>query len=119
MNLTIKEAYLAMYCMMENFYKITKVDDLGALLGSFNPYLFEGGMPADDAAWDDWKSCVEKVSTQDYLSEKQAYDAMILIIKLYNDKFGFELKEVLIYLEQGIEENIKTWQECCRLQSVS
>lgn len=98
-----------MYCIMEKYYKRTNLDDLGALLGSFNPYLFEGGMPADDAVWGDWKKCVRMVTTRESLTESEAFCAMIFILELYNNEFGFEIDELLFYLKEKSVTN--SWQE--------
>lgn len=67
MNLTLKQAYLVMFCMMDTYYERTKLDDISALLGSFNPYLFEGKISAEPAVWSDWVNCVKKITSHDYL----------------------------------------------------
>jgi len=59
-NLTLLEAYKAMYAFLDNYYfKMNQPDEIGALLGDLRilPY----GKPVDPAAWDDWLVAVQKV----------------------------------------------------------
>lgn len=58
-NITIKQAYLAMYYFLDGLYQRTNSDDLAGFLGGFR--LLADGMPADAAAWEDWVQAVNKV----------------------------------------------------------
>lgn len=51
-NLTIQEAYAAMYKYLELLYQMTGSDDLGGILGGMS--LLPDGGTADPAAWNDW-----------------------------------------------------------------
>ena len=62
MELSLEEAYLAMFYMLDEYYNSTKNDDLGALLSSLNPYLFIDSISADSAAWSDWIDIVSEVT---------------------------------------------------------
>lgn len=62
MQLTEEEAYQAMFKFLENYYFLTKADDVGGLLGSMN--IIEDGKPLDIAMWHDWLKCVEEVKKQ-------------------------------------------------------
>ena len=57
-NLTIKEAYKAMYFFLENLYKRTKSEDLAEFLGSMS--LLKDKLPADPAMWNDWLQAIKK-----------------------------------------------------------
>ncbi|MGD1901946.1 MAG: hypothetical protein ACFB9N_06875 [Geitlerinemataceae cyanobacterium] len=59
MNLDYKEAYLAMYEFLNDFYDRTKSDEVGGLLGEMS--LLGDGSTADPAAWEDWLRCIEKI----------------------------------------------------------
>lgn len=59
-SLTKREAYAAMYAFLEQVYRRTGSDDLGALLGGMS--LLKDGGTADPAAWEDWEEAVRKVS---------------------------------------------------------
>lgn len=49
-----------MYAFLEQVYRRTGSDDLGALLGGMS--LLKDGGTADPAAWEDWEEAVRKVS---------------------------------------------------------
>jgi hypothetical protein len=61
--LTTKQAYLAMYQFLVDFYRRTKSDDVGSLLGGMS-YL-EDGHTADPAVWADWVNCVQKTLSEE------------------------------------------------------
>lgn len=56
-NLSEHEAYSAMFAFLENRYRLTESDDLGALLGSMS--LLPGGGTADPAIWEDWLKAIK------------------------------------------------------------
>ena len=60
-ELTLNQAYLAMYSFLDAHYQRTKADDVGALLGSMS-YLPDGG-PADPAIAEDWRAAVQAALT--------------------------------------------------------
>src|SRR4051812_193186 len=58
-QITVHEAYAAMYRYLERVYELTGADDVGGLLGSMS--LLPDGQTADPAAWTDWIRAVEEV----------------------------------------------------------
>ncbi|MFK8031986.1 MAG: hypothetical protein AB8G18_17280 [Gammaproteobacteria bacterium] len=58
-TLTVKQAYLAMYSFLENYYTVTKSDEIGGLLGSMS--LLSDGVTADPAISQEWQEAVAKV----------------------------------------------------------
>jgi len=56
--LTEKEAYLAMFSFLEDYYKRTKSDEVGSMLSGM--CLMNDGEPMDSAYWKEWKQSVEK-----------------------------------------------------------
>ncbi len=61
MNLNEKQAFLAMFYFLDDYYDKTSSDEIGSLLGDLS--LLPDGKPADPAAWEDWKKAVRKVFT--------------------------------------------------------
>jgi hypothetical protein len=57
MNLTGKQAYLAMFSFLEAEYLLTSSDEIGGLLGSMS--LLPDGSTADPAVKDQWKEAVD------------------------------------------------------------
>ena len=59
-NLTLIEAYKAMYGFLSSYYfQMNKPNEIGALLGDLR--ILPDGEPVDPAAWDDWLEAVQKV----------------------------------------------------------
>jgi hypothetical protein len=56
-QITVREAYTAMYLYLERVYGFTGSDDVGGLLGSLS--LLPDGQPADPAAWTEWTRAVK------------------------------------------------------------
>lgn len=46
-----------MFAFLENRYRLTESDDIGALLGSMS--LLPGGGTADPAIWEDWLNAIK------------------------------------------------------------
>ena len=55
-NLTVEEAYQAMFNMLERYYARAASDDIGGLLGDMS--LLEDGTSADPAMMSEWVDCV-------------------------------------------------------------
>ncbi|WJY20383.1 hypothetical protein QTA57_10945 [Fontisubflavum oceani] len=62
-RLSPEQAYLAMFCFLDSFYKRTGSDDVGALLGSMS--LLNDGRPMDSALWGEWLESVAKSLEQE------------------------------------------------------
>ncbi|HWT97380.1 MAG TPA: hypothetical protein VN229_07175 [Terriglobales bacterium] len=59
-QLTLQQAYCAMFYLWEEVYSRTKSDEIGTTLGEFSWDAWADNMPGDPAAWDRWKTAVEK-----------------------------------------------------------
>jgi hypothetical protein len=93
--MNIKEAYEYMFRELSSYYAKTHNNEVGDMLGGFDTSFT--GKPFDAAAWTDWLNAVHKVNTNEYLSEKEALKAMLVLLKEYNDHHGFKLKNVIKY----------------------
>ncbi len=60
-NLSVHEAYTAMFAFLESRYRMTESDELGALLGSMS--LLPGGGTADPAIWEDWLNAIREAES--------------------------------------------------------
>jgi hypothetical protein len=56
-TLTEKQAYIAMFNFLDQYYERGKSDEIAGLLGSMS--FTKSGIPADRAYLDDWKKTVE------------------------------------------------------------
>ena len=62
-KLSKKKAYQAMYYFLDKYYKLTKSDDVGCLLGGMS--LLNDGGTADPAIWQDWEDAISKALERD------------------------------------------------------
>jgi hypothetical protein len=62
LQLTIQEAYAAMYLFLGDLYERAGFDQLGGILGGMS--LLKDGGTADPAYWHDWLRMVEKSKRQ-------------------------------------------------------
>jgi hypothetical protein len=63
-ELTLLEAFKAMYVYLHNYYlQMDQPDEIGALLGDLR--LLDDGKPVDPAAWTDWLDAVKKACPGD------------------------------------------------------
>ncbi len=108
MNLSIRQAYLAMFHLLDVFYWDTRDEDFASLVSGFDPYLFEESMSADPAAWGDWKDSVKKVTDRELLTTDEALDATRKFIVFHRDEFGFNLGWLVDRLD-GMTANDKNW----------
>lgn len=98
--MNLKESYFFMYGFFSNYYFMTHHDEMGALLGEFT--ILEDGIPGDPAAWEDWSESVQKITKRKQITEDEALQAMLVLMKEYNDHQGLSLKKVIKYLEKTI-----------------
>jgi len=56
MNLTPRQAYLAMFAFLDGYWRRGKSEEIGALLGALS--LLENDRPADPALAADWDDAV-------------------------------------------------------------
>lgn len=101
-----------MFVFLEQYYKNYNYEDgLGSLLGDLNPFLFKGDMPADPSVWNDWLECIKKniPESNDYLTRDQAHYVALKFLILFNNDFGFELKNIINYLED-IKSSDLEWE---------
>lgn len=57
----IRPAYSAMFALLEERCQGTGNDALYVMPGFMRTEIFEGGMPADAAAWNDWEDCLGRL----------------------------------------------------------
>lgn len=57
-SLSSREAYLAMFSFLEDYYSRTQSDEIGSMLSGL--CLMSDGKPMDPAYWDEWEQAVQK-----------------------------------------------------------
>lgn len=102
MKLSHEQGYYAMFYFLDDYYINHKEQDsLASLLGDLSPYTFDGCISADPAAWNDWKKSVAEVTKYDTLTSDEVLKVIMIFLKFYNNSFGFDLINVIEYIESG------------------
>lgn len=93
-----KQSYLALYNIIDKFYKEDKNEFIAELASEMCPDTFKDSNSADPAVYEDFSDCLNICFTE---SEKAdiatAFKASIRFLEMYRDEFGFELDD---YIEQ-------------------
>lgn len=112
-SLTSLQAFNAMTKFLEDYYKKSLADDIGALLGEMQ--FVEGNRTADPVIWGDW---LESSENKQSLSQLEAFNAMKKFLKKYGNSISSqEIKSLLDTLQpsdnstinQAISDN---WTKC-------
>jgi len=99
MNIT--EAYHFAFNILVEFWRKTQDDQLAAVLGGLNPEpLSEGTVTTDPAAWHDWVDAVKKVTSNENITESEAQQAMLVVMREYRDHDGLDLTNVIDFLNK-------------------
>lgn len=100
-----KKAYKTLFKILDKIYVETKSDDLGALLGGMNPYLFSATSSADPAAYEDFCNCLKECCKNTFPEDvKEAYTASIKFLEYYKDEFGFNIDEIIELIDFQVYE---------------
>lgn len=117
MKLTSKQGFYAMFYLLDAYFDNGYEGDLGGLLGSMNPFLFDGEMPADLATYDDWKSCIDELNGGkcESLDVDMAYNAIIKFLEFYSTKFAFDFRVIINDMKSHriCDESVdEIWSQC-------
>ena len=86
-TLTIRQAYDAMYLLLEDYFRMTKSDDIALLLSILT---IIGDRTSDPAGWHDWMKCVQQVLWPDTPEHRQMLEELVSNQANYlgTDSFG-------------------------------
>ncbi len=95
-----KQSYKTLFSLLESFYKVTKNNSVGILLGSMDFELFDGSDSADPAAFEDFcdclNDCYKNTSTENI---QTAFLAAKQFLNFYKNEFGFNLSDAEEYID--------------------
>jgi hypothetical protein len=114
---TLREAYLYIFGLLNGLYWAKPGGNLGQILGDmtlWHPFSWYGS-PADPAYSGDWEKAVRKVTTDDNLDDLQAQEAAVHLLTLY-DSQGINLKREIKFLQNIIDKEVEARKSWRRLQ---
>ncbi len=109
-TLTPEQSFYAMQEFLEEYFKITSSDALGALLSCMQ--FLEDGQTADSALWEDWLIILHN---KKHITPQQAFEAMRLFLNnYYKNTSSTNIKKLLKSLDDVINNGIEkstTWSD--------
>ena len=97
--------YLMFYLLDQMYWENTENDTLGNMLSSMNPDLFEGGVSADPAYWEDWQEMIAEAGMKDPLTVEQVLEIIQRFLAFYRQTFEFDLQTIEKRIKQMDKEN--------------
>lgn len=118
-NLNIEQSYKAMYVFLDNYWERDPSSDLGALLGSINPFLWgDDNMPIDESFVVDWLDVFKGNNIlKENISIDECYSSMIYFLEKQKENLNLKFEKIISDLRNGYEDKNsaywKLWIDCC------
>ena len=102
-KIKMDKTYLLMFKFLEEYCTQKENTSLVSLLSDLDPGIFQDGMPADPATYEDWKNISSQYLRGDSPLPNQKIQAMTKFPESYRDEYGYELDDLIRYLNDGTE----------------
>jgi hypothetical protein len=107
-NITSADGFNKMVEFLEKYYQRTKLDDLGGLLGSMDPFLWTNKKPIDSCMLRDWN----RITQEKDLNEAQLLDAIRMFVKVQQEEFKYDLNSLIKDLDEFSDKKLrKEWED--------
>ena len=95
----IKEAYVVMYNILDDYYwHESKNDSLSSLLSDMDPNIFLDKKAADTATYNDWYSSISGYIKNGEISDENIILALKEFLVYYQQEFGYHLEDVINFI---------------------
>lgn len=97
MNIKYKnQSYIALYNIIDKFYKEGKNEFIADLASDMCPYTFKESNSADPAVYEDFSDCLNFCFAEtEKMDITTAFKASIRFLEMYRDEFGFEINDYI------------------------
>ena len=91
-----KQSYMALYNIIDKFYREDKNDFIANLASDMCPYTFKDSNSADPATYEDFFGCLKACFNETEKTDVDtAFTASIRFLEMYRDEFGFEINDYI------------------------
>lgn len=91
-----KQAYTALFNVLDKCYDETKDSSLGSLLSDMNPDLFDESDSADPVVFEDFSECIKVIYGKSFTADaRTAFLASMQFLRHYRDDFGFDIDDII------------------------
>lgn len=97
----MKSFYVFFY-ILDQSYDQCQEDHLGGFLGAISPELWEDGLPADIAIYNDWKTMNDFEAINEKNIVKKIYD----FLEHYEYEYGFDFSKTKQWLLTSINRSV-------------
>lgn len=98
--MSIQEAYVAMYNILDDYYcRGCENDSLASLLSDMDPNIFSDKRAADPATYIDWHNCISCCIINGEIGEENIIVALKAFLNYYQQEFGYHLEDVIFSLQ--------------------
>ena len=107
MNIKYKnQAYIALYNIVDKFYKEDNNEFIADLASDMCPYTFKDSNSADPAVYEDFSDCLNFCFAEtEKMDITTAFKASIRFLEMYRDEFGFEINDYIERLTIDLYKN--------------
>ena len=97
--MSIQEAYVVMYNILDDYYcHKSKNDSLASLLSDMDSNIFSDKKAADPATYNDWYNCIGCYIRNGEVAEENIIVALKGFLIYYQQEFGYHLEDVINFI---------------------
>lgn len=96
------QSFLMFFYILDQCYDECQENDLGGLLGSISPELWEDGRPMDKSVYNDWKDR----NDIEFLNSHNIVNAADCFLEYYQTKFGFDFSKTIRLLRNTVNNGM-------------
>ena len=97
--MSIQEAYVVMYNMLDDYYcRESENNSLASLLSDMAPNIFSDKRAADPATYNDWYNCVSYYMKNGEIEKENIVVALKKFLIYYQQEFGYYLEDVINFI---------------------
>lgn len=97
--MSIHEAYVVMYNILDDYYcRESENDSLASLLSDMDPNIFSDKRAADPATYNDWHNCISCYIKNGEIGEENIIVAFKEFLIYYQQEFGYHLEDVINFI---------------------
>ena len=96
--MSIHEAYVVMYNILDDYYRESENDTLASLLSDMDPNIFSDKRAADLATYNDWYNCISCYIKNGEITKENIIVALKEFLVYYQQEFGYHLEDVINFI---------------------
>jgi hypothetical protein len=95
MNIDYLRGYYATFKFLDSIWEDDKNSELGLLLGTMNPYIWEDKLPIDKTIITNWIAIFNEIAANGKMTVDGCFEAMIRFVKMEEEQLRLNLTEII------------------------